>query len=941
MASPGPSQLAALCAVASFIWITRNLENHQLIEQPRLSAVLCLLISGIAAFFVSFFSLWLPGTNGRFDDDLGVLRVSRATLPKKPRRYFLPVLVVCIILRLEAFHRVSYDLQCSSPGIESWLPLVIMVYELLRGRGSRLDAEEKFYDDMHHTIFDDIGQWIQGLKLPLVLGILNLSYGTYLASSQDIRSTFFCADTGSTSFVLFLQWVGLLLDAAIIIILWRVLAWARTTKARLRTLSGILLATAGGIGIMYSILRFFQHSRPMSNHFRGLDSLYAFDTVIDGLMFSIFLVSTALLTTEGSPLSLVGVVTFLSGVTSAATQSLLIGTWENISPITTYISVVLICNGFAFFVYANNLRSVVFVHRAFIVLLLIAVTVAATIYSSIVGSRVLDNHPLERLIYDRRVEADRWLIHASVSDSLPVAVKEYAERHDGRSPPLKFDAWFKFAKDRRSPILDHFVQMERDLFPFLAMSPEKVRDGVRRVAEEPDVVLARVTNGTLAYDSALLSSTSVSIMDDMAAMVKSFGEHLPENLEFAINLDDQPRVLAPWDEIPTGKHVGFGELLSRRSPVDDAGLPVEQVMENYTTPRAFREMTALTCPPGTQARSGVHWDVRDLCTSCVRPQSQGQYLTEWPLALELCHQPDLLRLHGFHMTQPSPRPIQDLLPVFSRSKTDSYRDILLPLRRHDESLELGDTGAGFEMKRRKLFWRGKLDGNPDKELLLGGHQERLVHLVNNASNADEVTILLPVSRSPGQYNYEHASAAELNSLLPMDVGLINPSGSCGDDCPARHEFGFKTDIDDDAIITQSLMHQFILLMDTDNGPPKDFLRVLRSGSIPFLSSIFKEWYTERLLPWVHFVPIDIRFHALHGTLAYFTGIHENGETRLNGRNVKMDSKPDNAKWIADEGKKLAFKAIRREDMEVYLFRLLLEWARIVNDNRDKMGFVLP
>ncbi|KAK4444092.1 glycosyltransferase [Podospora aff. communis PSN243] len=940
MASPGSSQLAALSAVASFIWLARNLENHQLIEQPRLSAVLCPLISGVAAFFISFFSVWLPGANGRFDDDLGVLRASRASLPKKPRRYFLPAVVVCIILRLEAFHRVSYDLQCSSPGVESWLPLVIMVYELLPGRGLQTDAE-KFYDDMHHTIFDDIGQWISGLKLPLIVGILNLSYGTYLASSQDMRSSFFCSDTVNASFVRFLQWAGLLLDAAIIILLWRILAWARTTRARLRTLSSILLTTAGGIGILYSFSRFFQRSRPMSNHFRGLDSLYAFDTVIDGLMISAFLVSTALLTTEGSPLSMVGIVTFLSGIISAATQTFLIGTWENISPVTTYFSMVLICNGFAFFVYANNLRSVVFVHRAFIVLLLILITVTATIYSSIRGSRVLSSHPLERLIYDRRVEADRWLIHASVSDSLPVAVREYAERHNGRSPPPKFDAWYKFAKDRRSPILDHFAQMERDLLPFWGVSPDKVRNGVLRAAEELDVVLVRIKNGTLVYDSSSLPSTSITILDDMAAMVNSFGEHLPENLEFAVNLNDRPRVLAPWDDIPTGKHGGFTKLLSRSSPLDDAVPPAMQSLEDYTTPRVFREMTALTCPPGTQARSGVHWDVRDICTSCVRPQSQGQYLTEWPLALELCHQPDLLRLHGFHMTQPSPRPIQELLPVFSRSKTDSYRDILVPLRRHDESLELADTGAGFEMKRRKLFWRGKLDGNPSKELLLGGHQERLVHLVNNASNADEVTILLPDSKHRGQYNYEHASTAQLNNLLPMDIGLINPSGSCGDDCAARHEFGFKTDVDEDSIIKQSLMHQFVLIMDTDNGPPKDFLRVLRSGSIPFLSSIFQEWYTERLLPWVHFVPIDVRFHALHGTLAYFTGIQDSGETRLNGRNVKMESNPDNAKWIADEGRKMAFKAIRREDMEVYLFRLLLEWARIVDDNRDKMGFVLP
>ncbi|KAK0657160.1 glycosyltransferase family 90 protein [Cercophora newfieldiana] len=941
MASPaGSSQLAALCAVASFIWLARSIENHQLIEQPRLSALLCLLISGVAAFVASFFSLWLPGANGRFDDDLGVLRLSRVSLPRKPRRYFLPCLVVCIILRLEAFHRVSYDIQCSSPGIESWLPLFVVAYELLRGRGPRPDADEKFYDEIHHTIFDDIGQWIHEIKLSLIIGILTLSYGVYLSSLQGTRSTFFCSSLGNPSLVLFLQWAGLFLDTSIVVLFWRILASARTTKSRLKTLSGILLTTAGGVGVLHSISRFLQRSNPMSSYSGGLDSLYAFDTAVDGMMLSVFLISASLLTTEGSPLSLVGIVTFLSGILSAIQQTSLIGTWENVSPTTSYLALIFICNGFAFFVYANNLRSVVFVHRAFIVLILILITLAATIFTIIVGSRAIDGHPIERLVYDGRVEGDRWLINAKVSGSLPVAVREYVERHDGRPPPRGFDTWFKFAMDRNSPVLDNFAQMERDLSPFWGIAPEMVRDGVRQAADEHDIVLVKIKNGTPIYDS--VSGASASIMDDIMAMIKSFGEHLPD-LEFAVNLDERPRVLASWDKIPTGKHSSLGKLLSRRSSTDGAALRIDRIIGNYTRLRDLREMTALACAPGTKSRSGVHWDVRDICTPCLQPQSpDSQYLADWPQALELCHQPDLFRLHGFHMTaQPNYGPLPELLPVFSRSKTDSYSDILIPLRRHDESLELVDTDVKFQAKQKKLFWRGKLDGNPDKELLQGGHQERLIHLINNASKTDEVTILLPGSNRPGTYSYEHASAAELNNLLPIDVGFIGPSRSCGEDCAARHEFGFKEDTDEESIIAQSLTNQYVLVMDTDNGPPKGFLPVLRSGSVPFLSSIFKEWYTERLLPWVHFVPIDIRFHALHGTLAYFTGIGETGEVRLNGRDVKLDGKPDNAKWIAEQGRGFASKALRREDMEVYLFRLLLEWARLVDDNRDKMGFTLP
>jgi hypothetical protein len=48
-------------------------------------------------------------------------------LPKKPRRYFLPGLVLCILLRLEIFHRVTLDLQCSKAGIEVNIAFLIPI----------------------------------------------------------------------------------------------------------------------------------------------------------------------------------------------------------------------------------------------------------------------------------------------------------------------------------------------------------------------------------------------------------------------------------------------------------------------------------------------------------------------------------------------------------------------------------------------------------------------------------------------------------------------------------------------------------------------------------------------------------------------------------------------------------------------------------------------
>lgn len=81
---------------------------------------------------VSCFTKWLPGADARFKtpqrhiynapllDGAAKLAADGQNphLPKRPRRLSLPLLVVCIVLRLEIFHYVNYQQQCATPGVE-------------------------------------------------------------------------------------------------------------------------------------------------------------------------------------------------------------------------------------------------------------------------------------------------------------------------------------------------------------------------------------------------------------------------------------------------------------------------------------------------------------------------------------------------------------------------------------------------------------------------------------------------------------------------------------------------------------------------------------------------------------------------------------------------------------------------------------------------------
>lgn len=118
-------------------------------------------------------------------------------------------------------------------------------------------------------------------------------------------------------------------------------------------------------------------------------------------------------------------------------------------------------------------------------------------------------------------------------------------------------------------------------------------------------------------------------------------------------------------------------------------------------------------------------------------------------------------------------------------------------------------------------------------------------------------------------------------------------------------------------------------MDLDGaGFSGRFLPFLQSRCLPFKAAVFREWWDARVRAWVHFVPLDVRLRGLWSTLAYFAGVGEGGRS----------GRVEEGEAIAERGREWAERVLRKEDMEVYFFRLLLEWGRLTDERRDEIGF---
>ncbi len=250
----------------------------------------------------------------------------------------------------------------------------------------------------------------------------------------------------------------------------------------------------------------------------------------------------------------------------------------------------LLCIGFCIFLYANSLRSVVLVRRAFVAAFLLVLLVVSIVLAASRGGGTVHFHPLSQLIYDTRVDADRWLVHATVSKTLRVAVQEYEERHHGRNPPAKFDVWYDFAVGHDSPVLDHFAQIETDISPFWGVPPSRIRESLSRVLAEPDMAAVRIRAGKVSH-ALPAGSPNATVLDDLVELIGSFSQHLPD-MELPVNLNERPRVLATWDDLHRLNKAG------RRKEPEQAALPA------IGWPRRPRSSSGRRTGAGRQGRRG-------------------------------------------------------------------------------------------------------------------------------------------------------------------------------------------------------------------------------------------------------------------------------------------------------------------------------------------------
>ncbi|MCJ1404807.1 capsule-associated protein CAP1 [Xylographa trunciseda] len=542
-------------------------------------------------------------------------------------------------------------------------------------------------------------------------------------------------------------------------------------------------------------------------------------------------------------------------------------------------------------------------------------------YFATLGSRPSIEHPVHQLVASADNEFDAVLKRQS--KGLVEAVIEYKRRYK-TCPPPHFDEWYAFAIEREVQLIDEFDGIYHFLLPFWGLEPSVIRERTREALGREDNFFLGISirdsqlrttgkgQGWHQVNETVLLGFQV---DGILGMIENFAKWLPD-MDLAFNAHDEPRVIVPHEDLEVlletaRRHTHSIKPIRNKfstSPVDmGSGESYPEVIHTRFANLGHQlswSHTRLSCPPSSPAGNPAGSSSDDV--KSYSTHSLG-FITNTTAFSDICLSPSLNstfdRLNSYHVSL-------DLVPVFSPSKLSSFQDILYPSAwYYEEKVHYGaETSVPWDQKDPRLYWRGSTssgfaqDGSWPNML-----RQSVAMRLNSTYSTDPVHVLENTgsSSNPSRANWSSQEVPCTDFTNVFDVQFSEIKNCAEADCKAQLDF-FK--VTERAPQEEAWKARYLLDMD-GNAFSGRFYAFMRSHSLPLKLTYFREWHWERLRPWVHFVPISRGVHEVPELVRYFEEEEEGQET---------------ASRLAQSGHQWAGKVLRKEDMEVWMFRLLLE-----------------
>ncbi|KAH8689007.1 hypothetical protein BGW36DRAFT_402061 [Talaromyces proteolyticus] len=451
----------------------------------------------------------------------------------------------------------------------------------------------------------------------------------------------------------------------------------------------------------------------------------------------------------------------------------------------------------------------------------------------------------------------------SQSSNPEEAVAEYKRRYQ-RSPPRGFNEWVEFALSHQSKVIDDFDQIDRDLEPYRTPEGRRVFQLLNeRKTDWPGTRRVKIDNGVM--------STSAWYMynDQWLGLVEPFVKALPDSV-FYMSVIDEPRILSkpgpPPDQISFGDHSG-------------------------------KSIEAL---------------VKDSCAQLPREMTRRISYEK-----DVCQFSEPGKLHGLISSPDTFQYTHSLAPILSFGRMSAFRDILIPCPCYVSHPIPKEDNIPFLDKRPGLYWRGSSTGGRASRFNWEfGHRERFVTFIQSLKDAASV---IKASQFFGHWKPDVRDQKKIDLFSHgLDVHMGAYIQCDNEACKDMERIMGPSDIEPE---DTALNYRYLYDID-GNSMSTRFYRLLSQHAVVLKQSWFQEWHDDRLVPWVHFVPVTMGMEELPALMDFLVNDPE-GE-RLSSE-------------IAQSGSTWSRQVLRPIDMSIYIYRLLLEMAELYGSEDSFKG----
>ncbi|KAJ7231415.1 hypothetical protein B0H12DRAFT_1205072 [Mycena haematopus] len=556
----------------------------------------------------------------------------------------------------------------------------------------------------------------------------------------------------------------------------------------------------------------------------------------------------------------------------------------------------------------------------------------------LLGSNAAAPHPIPGLmdVAEARFRAKV----ARQSSSLPAAVAEYKRRY-ARPPPAGFDKWYNFALKHNFVMIDEFDAVVDDLEPFWKLEGWELRERAALVGALPSVDLVRVREGkadTVRGGDGKWEDSEVSARaNGFKAMLGKFVKDLPD-MDFPINAKAEGRVVVPWE------HTQYPNVTQDSHTILDPG----SFRPDWAGSGSVWDAWRRTCDPTAPAAG---YTALESVTAQAHPgvgtgNAEFAFVRETgAAAVDFCDRPAARYEQGHFFSDWRVLPV--LVPVFSPARAAGFGDIRVPshyyyggTKRYTyawdpinlEQRKVDAMEVPWEQKRDVVgAWRGASTGggsSPPVRISWDGWFQ--------TTDATFPSRFVRMSSVGFTYTTVPIPLAALNADV-MDTAFVKAVVPVG----AEHRFGDSTEL--------GVAWGYKYLLDLDGmGYSGRFMAFLASDSVPVKATVYDEFFSGWIEPWVHYIPLSPTYAEIYNIVSYFSGpppsaLRAAGLPLLPPPPLPSAARPQEEgdrrlRRIARAGKQWKQTIGRTVDMEVYVYRLALEYARLWADDREAMSY---